>query len=100
MLGFAIERKLCSGGSGDIRGSGKAASGHWSRGGRICSAEEGRAKFPRPVPVPFRKNAILQRASDAADLSLLWLRQRRRRLELRDGDDEVLISGRRASAAA
>src|SRR5713101_9371944 len=96
MLGFANEREFCLGGSGDIRGSRKAASGHCSRGGRICSAEEGRAKFPRPVPVPFRKNAILQRASDAADLSLLRLRQGRRRLQLRDGDGEVRISGRRA----
>src|SRR5258708_5677109 len=97
MLGFANEREFCLGGSGDIRGSRKAAGRHCSRGGRICSAEEGWAKFPRPVPVPFRKNAIVQRASDAADLSLLRLRQGRRRLQLRDGNGEVRISRRGAS---
>src|SRR5229473_1576721 len=97
MLGFANEREFCLGGSGDIRGSRKAAGGHCSRGGRICSAEEGRAKLPRSLPVPVRKNVILQRASDPADLSLLWLRQRRRRLQLRDGDGEVRISGRGAA---
>src|ERR1700732_1418506 len=97
MLGFAIEREVCLGGSRNIRGSRKAAGGHCPHSGRIRSVEESRPKFPWPVPVPLRKNTLVQCAPHTADLSLLRLRQRRRRFQLRHGDGEVRISRRRAA---
>ena len=49
--------------------------------------------FTRPVPVSFRKDAVVCGASGEADLSLLWVRRGRRRFQIRDGDGQDYVSG-------
>jgi DNA primase len=45
------------------------------------------------VPVPFRKDAVVCRASGEADLSLLRVRRGRRRFQVRDGDGQDHVPG-------
>src|SRR5208283_5976174 len=74
-----------------ICGSREAAGGHRPRDWRIRAPEEERAELHRSVPLPRGEDAFLRRTSRQADLSLLRLRQRRRRLQFCDGDGEVPI---------
>ena len=53
--------------------------------------------FTGPLPVPSGEDAVVRRASGAADLPLLRLRRGRRRLQIRDGARQVHVSRRRCA---
>src|SRR5207245_1090104 len=60
---------------------------------RLRTPEKERREFHRALPVSCREIAFVCRASDQADLSLLWLWRGWRRFQVRYGDGEVRVSG-------
>ena len=75
--------------------------------GRYVQLKKGGPELSRPVPVPWRKIAVVHRQSDQAVLSLLWLRRARQRdrlpdgaarIRLRRGDQRTGAAGRHAGS--